>query len=86
VTDAKRYRITAAKEFESQGAKKTAWVNLGSLWMHEDGKMSGVLETVPAGNWFDGRIHCFRADDTKTERKTEQTAPPRDAPDDEIPF
>lgn len=81
----KRYRITAAREYESTGKTKTAWVNLGTLWLREDGSISGVLEVAPVGSWFDGRIHAFRADDdSKSERK-----PPADKPkdlDDDIPF
>ena len=89
----KRYRLTAAKEYESGGQSKTTWVNLGTLWLHEDGKISGVLETVPVGPWFDGRIHAFRADEdggragkgAKHKPKHPQDYATGDL-DDEIPF
>lgn len=84
----KRYNLTAAREYEAGGETKTAWVRLGTLWVREDGTISGVLEVAPTGNWFDGRIHAFRADEkgkapaAKPQQSTEQ---PKDF-DDDIPF
>jgi len=94
----KRYRLTAAREYEAGGETRTQWVNLGSMWYDDETeKLSGVLEVAPCGSWFDGRIHAFRADDDKGKRQQQKSepSPPRDqrpAPkqssdfDDEIPF
>jgi len=94
----KRYNITAAREYERGGETKTAWVRLGTLWVKEDGSISGVLEVAPTGNWFDGRIHAFRADDKQSEKQPSGARPKDDRPrdsrpsapaaefDDDIPF
>ena len=85
----RRYRITAPREYQSGGETRTTWVELGSLWLKEDGSISGVLQAIPVGNWFDGHIHAFRADDEGRGKPRGQAKrePERAADlDDDIPF
>ena len=80
----------AAREYESQGQKKTYWTTHGTVWA-ENGKMKIKLDSVPTP--FDGWFQCF---EQKTDAPVSFSAPPvarpkrvdsgfDDMPDD-IPF
>jgi hypothetical protein len=80
----------AAREYESQGQKKTYWTTHGTVWA-ENGKMKIKLDSVPTP--FDGWFQCF---EQKTDAPASFSAPPAarpvkassgfdDMPDD-IPF
>ena len=80
----------AAREYESQGQKKTYWTTHGTVWV-ENGKMKIKLDSIPAP--FDGWFQCF---EQRTDAPASFSAPPvarpvkassgfDDMPDD-IPF
>ena len=52
----KRFDLVVAREYESNGKKKTQWQNSGVVFA-KDGQMWGELRLVPT-NW-DGRFNLF---------------------------
>ena len=52
----KRFDLVVAREFESNGEKKTQWQNCGVVF-EKGGKMWGEMRLVPT-NW-DGRFQLF---------------------------
>lgn len=58
-----RKNLCVAKNYKDKdGNEKTQWLNVGSLFVKDDGKMSIVLDTIPTGVW-DGRIQVFDVKD-----------------------
>lgn len=62
----KRFDLVVAREFESNGEKKTQWQNCGVVF-EKDGKMFGELRLIPT-NW-NGRFQLFEP------KAKEQTQP-----------
>lgn len=77
----KRFDLVVAREYESNGEKKTQWQNCGVVF-EKDGKMWGELRLMPT-NW-DGRFQLFEP------KAKEQDAPkvsaPQQAQQDDLPF
>jgi hypothetical protein len=49
----------AAREYESQGKKKTYWTTHGTLFVNEAGRMSVKMDSIPQGKIYDGWFQCF---------------------------
>lgn len=87
MSEAKRYRVTHPVEYESRGETRTRWVELGSVWMREDGSMSGEIDCLPVGVTGPVRIMLFRADDRqRQEKRAKRPEPEQSELDDDIPF
>jgi len=41
-----------------EGREKPVWINIGKLFVFEDGQ-SLQLDTVPVGSWWDGKVSFF---------------------------
>lgn len=69
----KRFNVCAARKYTtSQGEEKKQWVRVGEATDWDDGSRSMRLDTNPAGNWFDGRLYFFDADEQRGERQQRQ--------------
>ena len=49
--------ICVGRKYTSNGEEKTQWMNIGKVFISEDGKMSGVINLIPT-NW-DGNFQIF---------------------------
>lgn len=79
----KRFDLVVAREYVSNGEKKTQWQNSGVVF-EKDGKMWGELRLVPT-NW-DGRFQLFESK-TKEQDAPKASAPaPQQAPIDDLPY
>lgn len=59
-----RFNICAARKYTTRdGQEKTQWVRLGEATDWSDGSRSARQDVVPVGNWFDGKLYLFPADD-----------------------
>ena len=83
-TVTKRFDIVAGRKYDVRGETKTHWVNCGDAAQWDDGSISLRLNSVPVGNWFDGKLNLFEQKDKAVKGK--QSAPANDSSDDSIPF
>ena len=75
----KRYNVTVARKYKkSSGEDGKQWIRIGEMTEWDDGSKSMRLDTVPAGNWFDGKCYLFDADEAKNDSppKQQRQAPP----------
>ncbi len=53
----KRMELIAPKKYEQNGEQKVYWMKLGSAFQNQDGETwTLVLDTIPLGPGWDGRI------------------------------
>ena len=70
---------------DRQGNTKVRWINVGSMFKNNEGKVSIKIDAMPVGEW-DGWLNLF---DPKPRNQTAEkpSKPPQDDGfDDEIPF
>ena len=70
----KRHNICAGRPYGSDGKKQ--WIRVGELTEWDDGGFSIRLDSVPAGNWFDGTLKCFDADEERGKGGQQQARVP----------
>lgn len=82
----KRFDFVVAREYESNGEKRTQWQNCGVVF-EKDGKMWGELRLVPT-NW-DGLFNLFEPKAKEQEAPAPTPTPepaPQQAKQDDLPF
>lgn len=79
----KRFDLVVAREYESNGEKKTQWQNCGVVF-EKDGKMWGELRFMPT-NW-DGRIQLFEPKAKEQDAPKASAPTPRQTQQDDLPF
>ena len=63
-----RFNVSAPKPYtDREGNEKKQWINVGRATQWDDGNISIELHAVPVGNWFDGKLMLFPADEQKGE-------------------
>lgn len=65
-----RFNVCAAKSYERNGEQKKQWVRVGRAVEWDDGNIQIELDTVPVGNWFDGRLSLFVEDGQRQAQST----------------
>lgn len=79
----KRFDLVVAREYESNGEKKTQWQNCGVVF-EKDGKMWGELRLIPT-NW-DGRFQLFEPKAQDAPKASASAPAPQQAQQDDLPF
>lgn len=85
-----RFNVSAPKPYtDREGNEKKQWINVGRATQWDDGNISLEMHSMPVGNWFDGKLMLFPADEQKA--KSEESRPSRRTPSesqdpDSIPF
>lgn len=63
-----RFNVSAPKPYTTRdGEEKKQWINVGRATQWDDGNICIEMYAMPAGNWFDGKLMLFPADDQKKE-------------------
>jgi len=56
----------AAREYESDGKKKTYWTPHGTLFVNEAGRTSIKIDSIPQGKEFDGWFQVFEQQEKRS--------------------
>jgi hypothetical protein len=79
----KRFDLVVAREYESNGEKKTQWQNCGVVF-EKDGKMWGEVRSIPV-NW-DGRFQLFEPKAKEQDAPKVSAPAPQQAQQEDLPF
>ncbi len=70
---AKQFDMCVGRDYESRGETKTAWTNIGKLFVNDDGSVWGRVTAVPVG--WDGKFSAFPPRDRQQTPQPQQQAP-----------
>lgn len=64
----------ARKYTDAQGQEKTQWITIGKEFIGDDGSSFLKIDTIPAGNWWNGIVSVFeqRNDSKKPQADSQQ--------------
>ena len=70
---------------DRQGNTKVRWINVGSMFKNNEGKVSIKIDAMPVGEW-DGWLNLFDPKPRNQTAEKPSNPPQDDGFDDEIPF
>lgn len=82
----KRFNLCVGKKYTKGTEEKTQWIKVGNMSVWDDGGISQQIDTLPTGQWWDGKISVFEEieKDSQPQITSQQTSQPKENND--LPF